>query len=152
MKDTLRKDSEPIFNKIIEFSNSIIYLTQCANHLYANRNLRYSKWWSSFLPCCVWRVFCVYEDLLWFCLLDSILKQHYYLRQFIWTEVVFLYFVSESPNLTRIQTHHLHIGHVTLIKYKYRQLYSTTKERKMKEKNGFAKFIAMYLSSCTCIS
>ena len=32
---------------------------------------------------------------------------------------VLLYFVSESPNLTRIQTHHLRIGHVTLIKCKY---------------------------------
>ena len=39
--------------------------------------------------------------------------------------LVFLYFVSESPNLTQIQTHHLRIGHVTLIKYKYRQLYVT---------------------------
>ena len=42
--------------------------------------------------------------------------------------LVFLYFVSESPNLTRIQTHHLPIGHVTLIKYKYRQLYDKGKE------------------------
>ena len=39
-----------------------------------------------------------------------------------------LYFVSESPNFTRIQTHHLLIGHVTLIKYKYRQLYDKGKE------------------------
>ena len=63
---------------------------QCANQLYANRNLRYSKWWPSFLLCCFWRVFCVYEDLilLWFCLLDSIFKQHYYLSQFIWSEVL----------------------------------------------------------------
>ena len=63
---------------------------QCANHLYANRNLRYSKLWPSFLLWCFWRVFCVYEDLilLWFCLLDSIFKQHYYLRQFIWSEVL----------------------------------------------------------------
>ena len=36
---------------------------------------------------------------------------------------MFLYFVSESPNLTRIQTHQLPIGNVTLIKYKDRQLY-----------------------------
>ena len=34
---------------------------------------------------------------------------------------MFLYFVSALPNLTLIQTHHLRIGHVTLIKYKYRQ-------------------------------
>ena len=62
---------------------------------------------------------------------------------------MFLYFVSESPNLTRIQTHHLCIGHVTLIKYKYRQLYDKGKENE--RTNWFAKFIAMYLSSCTCI-
>ena len=55
---------------------------------------------------------------------------------------MFLYFVSESPNLTRIQTHHLRIGHVTLIKYKYRQLYDKGKEND--RKNGFAKFIAIY--------
>ena len=63
---------------------------------------------------------------------------------------MFLYFVSESPNLTRIQMHHLPIGHVTLIEYKYRQLYD--KEKENKSKNGFAKFIVLYLSSCTCIS
>ena len=63
---------------------------------------------------------------------------------------MFLYLVSESPNLTRIQTHHLRIGHVTLIKYKYRQLYDKRKENE--RKNGFAKFIAMYLLSDTCIS
>ena len=64
--------------------------SQCANHLYANRNLRYSKWWPSFLLCCFWRVFCDYEVLflLWFCLLSSIFKQHYYLRRFIWSEVL----------------------------------------------------------------
>ena len=45
--------------------------------------------------------------------------------------------------------HHLCIGHVTLIKYKYCQLYDKGKEDE--RKNGFAKFIAMYLS-CTCIS
>ena len=64
---------------------------QCANHLYTNRNLRYSKWWPSFLLCCFWRVFSVYEELilLWFCLLDSIFKQHYYLRWFVWSEVLY---------------------------------------------------------------
>ena len=52
-----------------------------------------------------------------------------YLRRFIWSEVfVFLYFVSESPNLMRIQTHYFCIGHMTLIKYKYRQLYDKGKE------------------------
>ena len=45
---------------------------------------------------------------------------------------MFLYFVSESPNLTRIQTHHLRIGHVTLIEYKYRQLYDKGKENERK--------------------
>ena len=35
--------------------------SQCANHLYANRNLRYWKWWPSFLLCCFWRVFWVYD-------------------------------------------------------------------------------------------
>ena len=64
--------------------------------------------------------------------------------------LVFLYFVSDSPNLTQIQTHHLRIGHVTLIKYKYRHLYEKVKENE--RKSGFAKFIATYLSSCTCIS
>ena len=59
--------------------------------------------------------------------------------------LVFLYFVSESPNL-----HHLCICHVTLIKYKYRELYEKVKENE--RKNGFAKFLAMYLSCCTCIS
>ena len=70
--------------------NDLKTKSQCANHLYANWNLRYSKWWPSFLLCCFWRVFCVYEELilLWFCLLDSIFKQHYYLRQFIWSEVL----------------------------------------------------------------
>ena len=64
--------------------------SQCANHLYANRNLRYSKWWPSFLLCYFWRVFSVYKKLilLWFCLLDSIFKQHYYLRRFVWSEVL----------------------------------------------------------------
>ena len=62
---------------------------------------------------------------------------------------MFLFFVSKSPNLTRIQKHHLHIGHVTLIKYKYRQLYDKGKENE--RKNGFENFIAMYLSSCTCV-
>ena len=63
---------------------------QCANHLYADRNLWYSKWWPSFLLCCFWRVFSVYEELilLWFCLLDLIFKQHYYLRWFVWSEVL----------------------------------------------------------------
>ena len=65
-------------------------MAQCANHLYANRNLRYSKCWPSFLLCCFWRVFSVYEELilLWFCLLDSIFKQHYYLRRIVWSEVL----------------------------------------------------------------
>ena len=45
---------------------------------------------------------------------------------------MFLYFVSESPNLTRIQMHHLPIGHMTLIEYKYRQLYDKEKEIKVK--------------------
>ena len=59
-------------------------------HLYANRNLRYSKWWPSFLLCCFWRVFLVYEELIlsWFCLLDSIFKQHYCLKRFVWSEVL----------------------------------------------------------------
>ena len=72
--------------------------SQCANHLYTNRNLRYSKWWPSFLLCYFWRVFSVYEELilLWFCLLDSSFKQRYYLRRFVWSEgLVFLYFVSD---------------------------------------------------------
>ena len=47
---------------------------------------------------------------------------------------MFLCFVSESPNSTRIQTHHLRIGHVILIEYKIANY--TTKERKMKEKMG----------------
>ena len=53
---------------------------------------------------------------------------------------MFLYFVSESPNLTRIQTHHLPTGHVTLIKYKYRPLYDKGKE-KIKVKMGLQNLL-----------
>ena len=56
--------------------------------------------------------------------------------------------MSESPNLTRIQLHHLCItGHVTLIKFKYLRLYD--KEKENGRVNYFAKFIAMYLSIFT---
>ena len=77
-------------NTIDGFYLSYIPLSQCANHLYANRNLRYSKWWPSFLLCCFWQVFSLYKELilLWFCLLDSIFKQHYYLRRLVWSEIL----------------------------------------------------------------
>ena len=52
---------------------------------------------------------------------------------------MFLYFVSELQNLMRIQAHHLRISHVTLIKYKYRQLYD--KGRKIKEKMGLQNLL-----------
>ena len=52
---------------------------------------------------------------------------------------MFLFFVSESPNWTQIQTHHLRIGHVTLIKYKYRNY--TTKEKKIKEEMGLQNLL-----------
>ena len=142
-----------IFNlqmhRLLAHLDTCIY-SQCANHLHANRNLRYSKWWPSFLLCCFWRVVCVYEELilLWFCLLDSIFKQHYSLTRFIRSEVLCFSKVSESPNLTRIQTHHLRIGHVTLIKYKYRQLYDKGKVKLKKKwicKSDCNTFIELHM-------
>ena len=52
---------------------------------------------------------------------------------------MFLYFVSESPNLTRIQTHHLPIGHVTLINTNIANY--TTKERKIKVNMGLQNLL-----------
>ena len=56
--------------------------------------------------------------------------------------------MSESQNLTQIQTHHLRIGHVTLIKYKYRQLYDKGKENERKKwvrKTYCNVFIELYM-------
>ena len=79
----------------------------------------------------------------WACVLNNIIT--------VWLirRLIFLYFVAESLKLTRIQLHHLCIGHVTLTKYKYLRLYDTEKEN---DRNShFAKFIAMCLLSFTYI-
>ena len=82
---------------------------------------------------------------------NSIFKQHCYFKTILLIRSPkFLCFVSESPNLTRIQTHQLCIGHVTLIKCKYLRL--NDEEKETERNNGFAKFIAMHFSSFTCIS
>ena len=50
------------------WENLLYAISQCANHLYANLNLRHLKWWPSFRLCCFWRVFCVYASLAyWSC-------------------------------------------------------------------------------------
>ena len=64
--------------------------------------LRYLKWWPSFLLCCFRRIFCVLRrsNFIWFCLLDSIFKQHYYFKTVhLIKSPAFLYFISESPNV-----------------------------------------------------
>ena len=65
---------------------------------------------------------------------------------------VFLYFVSNSSNLTRIQTHRLRIGHLILIKYKYLRLYDKENENErkthtQKTNNGSVKIVDIYTAA-----
>ena len=85
-------------------------------------------------------------------LLDSIFKQHYYFKTtHLIRSLVFLYFASESPNLTRIQTHDLCIGHVALTQGKnlhIEKCYPRIRSTSCKNRNIFYRHLLLIKAWC----
>ena len=117
--------------------------TQCANYLYANRNLRDLAFFSA-----AFGEFSLFTKILFyydFVYCTRFLKKHYNSKTIhLIRSPVFLYFLSESPpDLKQIQSHHLRIGHVTpKMQICWRGKW---------KKNGFANFIPLHLPD-KCIS